>query len=143
LSGQIAQLELSVVFVDVQGSDAVVFEENPVFDCRCEDGLQLEVVFMGNRIELVIVAAGTADRQTHTQGTRRVDEVRERFDAVRILDLEQHVAVGTDRLKTRATLRLRIFGPQFVARDLFANKSVVRFVFVERFDDIVAVAPDV
>ena len=42
-----------------------------------------------------------------------------------------------------ATRACGIVGPEFVARDLLLHKAVVGLVFVERFDDVIAVAPGV
>src|SRR5438105_12685790 len=36
-----------------------------------------------------------------------------------------------------------IIRPNFVPRDLLAKETIIRFVFVERFDDVIAIAPDV
>ena len=89
----------------------------------------------------MIVAAGAADGEAEEDAAGGIDHVDTLFDQVDVFDLEEHVAVGADSVKAGAGAGFGVVGVEFVAGDLLPDEAVVRFVFVERLDDVVAVAP--
>ena len=101
-----------------------------------KDGLHRIVVPLRHRIELVVVAARTADRQPKKGGPRRVDHVRQ-F----VLPLHQgqvHIRALHDVIRPRHQESRSDVRPQRVARDVLFHELVIRLVLVERLDDVVA-----
>ena len=103
---------------------------------------------MGNRVKLVVVAAGTAQRQTENGLTERVDTVVGAVSLV-LADIDRRVHLlaqipetGTDN----RSIASRCVEPGIVDEitgDLLANKPGVGKVFVERCNDPVAIPPGV
>ena len=63
------------------------------------------------------------------------------LDEVEVFHFEEHVAVGAHAIEAGAGARFRVVGIEFVARDLFFGEAVVGLVVVERFDDVIPIAP--
>ena len=102
------------------------------------------VVALGDRVELVVVAAGAGDRQPEEGARGRldllVDHVQDELPAVLGvvgLAAEGEEAGRDDLLGPLAV----VLGREQVAGDLLADELVVRLVGVERGDHPVAVAP--
>ncbi len=110
-----------------------------------EDAVQGVVIAHRDGVELVIVAAGTAEGETENGLAERVDgvidsEVEVAGDVEAEAARDGEVAGGDDQL---APLFLRQLGRQDVAGDLLAEELVVGFIVVEGIDDVVAIAPGV
>src|SRR5207302_377201 len=100
----------------------IVLEKHPRLLGGLKDGLESVIVALRNRIEFVIVAAGAADAEAKKYRPRRVHPIDERLDAVDILDLVQHVAVGSDRVEASAGHRRRIVRIELVTADLLLHE---------------------
>jgi hypothetical protein len=92
----LAQPELARVGGDVIEARVVVFQKDAVVDGRREDRLHAIEIALRDRVELVVVAARATDGQSEEDLRGGVDVVGELLDTVEILDLEQHVAIGSD-----------------------------------------------
>ena len=107
-----------------------------------ENGLQTEVVPLGDRVVLVVMAIGAPDGQT--QG--HLAEGAHLIGSPHVL---QHLGIGVQRIgpfpqrpdRHGVLHGFGLFRPEFVAADLFHEETVVGLVFVQAADDIVAVAP--
>ncbi len=125
-----------------------------------EDGLHPEIVFLADGIELVVVAAGAGQGQTHEGRSRHVDPIGQTFVA-ELGGVQGGLADGGSKPVeagadagfqvshlcgpngVAGVVEVQVVGPQLVGRDLFLDEAVVRFVFVERLDHVVPVAPGV
>jgi hypothetical protein len=112
-----------------------------------EDAGQAVVVGRRDGIELVVVAAGTADRQAEEGPAHDVDlfihDVQPRLFLVRLgqrLGIDHEEASGHDPPRRQADV---IRGRQQVARQLLDNELIVGRVAVEGIDDVIAIAPGV
>ena len=112
-------------------------------DVRPEDGLQAVIIFLGDGIELVVVAARALDGEAQNSASDGGDHVVQILVAEFgiVFFAEAHLGViaqeaGGDQAVVG---HLR----QFVSRQLFAEESVVRLVLIERADDVIAIAPGV
>ena len=100
-------------------------------------------------IEFVVVAARAVDRDAHRRGDDLRDHVVEIAGAGGALEhvaLRLHLAHEIPRPggeKTRGDDRLRVIRRKHIARDLLAEKLVVRLVGIQRLDDVIAIAPGV
>ncbi len=120
---------------------------------RIQDRLEPVVILLGDRLELVVVAAGALDRQPQE---RRADDLSRPLehgvlvgaDLVRVaVALARAVLavaeeMGRDQLIDRFGRRARpaTAAGQLVAGQLLADDSVERPVGVERADDVIAIA---
>ena len=109
---------------------------------RREERLQAVVIFLENRIELVIVAACAlhAEAEENIRG-----HVRDVVQDVRPLPGHIAVVVFVNAVpeKRGAIARIRVAGEKFIARELLLHKAIVGLVAVERGDDVIAVMPRV
>ncbi len=107
-------------------------------------GLEPVVVFLRDRLELVVVAAGTADRQTEERRADDVGPLREHLVAAEgdlgIARVSPHRA---EPVEDRRGLALGIARLDLVAGDLLGQKPVERLVAVQAVDDVVAEPPRV
>ena len=113
-----------------------------------EDAGQGVVIVVADRVELVVVAAGTAQREAHHRAAQRVellvDDVHFHF---RFVDFGEHFR--TDGQKTRRDDPLvprRLIDSlrwKQVAGNLVDQKLIVRLVFVERIYNVIAIPPGV
>ena len=104
-----------------------------------KDGLQPIVVFLRNRIELVVVAAGTMGRETQEcrhRGHHHVIAIVRPGDVLVDRSLAQfdvtYIIPGAGGDETGRDHGLRIVAIEHVARQLFGDEPRVRLVFVER-----------
>ena len=108
-----------------------------------EDPVQPVVVVSRDGIELVVVAAGAAQRETEKRPPGRVDRVLERqvpkFIGRRGVAPRQRQITGRHDLFPVLRRRAGLLGRQQVARQLLADELVVRLVGVEGVDDVVAI----
>src|SRR5262245_42476275 len=130
--GQLAPL---LCFFSRRGENEIVFRAN-----SCKERLKFVVVFLQDRIELVIVTPGTSVGRPEKDRSDSVGDVIEDFlpslpqvsrvALVRVMPVEagRYKRVGTD-------------GPQLITRELLLHESVIGLVFVERFDHIVTITP--
>lgn len=105
-----------------------------------------ECVIIGhrNRIELVIVTAGTSDRRCEKRASGRIDllidKVREEF-----LLIFFPYRLHADRQESGCDNIIRPFfisrDRQQVASNLFTDEMIERFITIKRVDDIVPVPP--
>ena len=102
-----------------------------------EDAVQGVVVGGGDRVELVVVAAGAGDGQAEEALGRRVDALVDR-----VVVVVEALAHGDEAERGEARVVLGQVG-QAVGRELLDDELVVRLVGVERVDDVVAVGPGV
>ena len=109
---------------------------------RSEERLEPVIVLLKDRVELVVVAAGTADAQPEEDLAGDVGDVVEDVGP-----LPAHVAlvvlVGPQPEKAGGDLELGVVRIELVAGELLGEEAVVGLVGVERADDVVAVAPGV
>ena len=109
---------------------------------RREERLEPVIVLLQDRVELVVVAAGTADAQPEEDLARDVGDVIQDVGP-----LPAHVAlvvfVGAQPEVAGRHSQLGIVGIELVAGKLLGQEAVVGFVGVEGPDDIVAVTPGV
>ena len=101
---------------------------------------QAVVVLLSYRIDLMVVAARTVDRQAQESladgGQQIVELVVPRQQPVRrfvVPDAQPVKAGRNDRIGTRRR--------QFVARQLLADELIIRLVVVQRADDVIAISP--
>ncbi len=109
-----------------------------------EDARERVVVALGDRVDLVVVAAGAGDRQPEEGARGRldllVDHVQDELPAV--LGVVGLAAEGEEPGRDDLVGPLAVVvGRQQVAGDLLADELVVRLVGVERGDGPVAIAP--
>ena len=113
------------------------------FDIAEQRRLELVVVLLRNRIELVVVAPRAVDRQPERAFADRADDLVEVVVAPLgvVLLAEQDARSHAEK----AGGDQAVVGPavHLVAGDLLDQKPVVRLVLVERLDHVVAVAPRV
>ena len=109
-----------------------------------ENACQGVVIGLRNRIELVIVAAGTTDRQSQ-QGPRDhidllVDVVHLKADREPLIDVlhAERKKTGRDPLAVGSVVVRR---GQQVARDLFADELGERHIAMDGVDHVIAVPP--
>ena len=115
---------------------------DPIFDGNgvVEEAPEGVVIALQNRVELMVVAAGALHAGAEEDVTGGVGDVVEDIvplaagvAVVVFVDPVAKVAKGGERLG--------VAGEKFVARDLFLDEAVVRFVLVVGLDDVIAVAP--
>ena len=109
------------------------------------------IVTLAYGIVLVVVAAGTADREPEERRADRHEHVVGvieigLFAAGRFIVplVQPEESGGDDRIPPAVrpfTFRPALRGGPFVAGDLFEKKLVVRFVMLERTDHVVAIPP--
>ena len=105
-----------------------------------ECGGHAVVVFLGNRIKLVVVAAGALERQPQEGGAGRVHQVFEPL--VAILEVVVGLIVpGAHPQKPCGDHRLLIGVGHFVTSELTGHKPVEGHVAVERLHHPVAIPP--
>ena len=106
-----------------------------------EEAVETEVLLLGNRIKLVVVALGTAEGQAEEDGTEGVGAIDRIDHAVFIVDGSALAGgrVGAD--ETAGDLILQCRFRQQVTRQLADDKFVIRGVGIEEFDDTVAIRP--
>ena len=111
-----------------------------VADDPGEEGLQAEEIELRDRIELVIVALGTGQRDSEKRGGHVSRQIVER-----ILPGQQDVRgvalIGPHEQVARGDLGGRILGEEFIPGDLLGEELVVGEVAVEGLNDPVAVFP--
>jgi hypothetical protein len=105
------------------------------FGHRGEDAVERIVVGCGDRIELMVVAAGARDGQAEEALRRGVDAL---VDGV-VVVLEA-LADGDEAERGETRVVLGEVG-QAVGRELLDDELVVRLVGVEGVDDVIAVGP--
>src|SRR5262245_24298666 len=90
----------------------------------------------------MVVTARATIRQTHENGAGSVGDVVQNL-LTPLLEIARIALIGIVAMEAGGDARFRIVGPQFVTGDLLLYEAVVRLVFVERADHVVAVAPRV
>ena len=117
-------------------------QHDVVFLRRGQERLEAVVVFLRDRVELVIVAAGTADRQAEEHDRGRVGHLGQHFVAAEGDFLVAGVPPDrTEAVEAGRDLQFVAVGIDLVAGQLLQHEAVERLVVVERLDDVVAVAP--
>ena len=110
--------------------------------CTGEECLKLVIVGLRNWVELVVMAAGAADRQPQEHKPRRLGDVVERILAAQALIVQiNHVGVAS--IEPRGDEGPRIVRTNFVAGKLQADENVVRQIAVQGLDDPVSISPGV
>jgi len=107
----------------------------------------------------VVVTSGTTEREPHKGRSCCVGPISERLVAQAVGIEPRLVHQRTECVKTSAAssflksallvgrnvnslrVEVKITGPMLVAGDLLLNKAIVWLVVVERFDNVVAIAP--
>ena len=107
-----------------------------------EEGEELVILLLADRVVLVAVALGTAHRQSHPDLGGRVDAVLDGRDA-ELLVVGPTLVVGQGVAMECGRQELVLGGAgQQVAGQLLRGETVVGHVGVERVDHPVAIAPD-
>ena len=108
-----------------------------------EDGRQRIVILNGDRVELVVMAARAADGQAQDRSTQGLHHLVQPIGA-RLADGRGFLADrGGGHMRTCDEKTRRVSGAKLIARQLLADKPVVRQVFAESAHHIVAVDPRV
>jgi len=111
-----------------------------------EDAGQRVIVALRDRVELVVVAAGTAQGQAKEGPADLVDLLVDDVDAKLGLVGLDNREVAQDEKAGRHQAVTTFFGRgrrKEVAGELLADKGVERLVGLKRGDDVVAIAPGV
>src|SRR5262249_54253483 len=103
-----------------------------------EERLQSIIVFLKNRVVFVIVAARASDCRTEKDRAYGVGDVVQNL-LPPLPQVARVIFIGVMTVERRGDQRVRIVGPEFVARDLLFDEPVIGFVFVERLDQVIAV----
>ena len=90
---------------------------------RGEEGLEPVEVGLPDRVELVVVAPGAADRQPEEDQARRLGDVVQGVLPAEPLVVEVH-HVGVAAIEAGGDERGGVVGPDLVARELEARRSV-------------------
>ena len=105
-----------------------------------KEGFQTEIIFLQDRIELVIVASRAAETQPQKHLARGVSDIRQND-----LPLAAHIALVplVNRVPQirRGYENIRVPRIDFVPGDLLRQKLVVRFVAVKTLDHPVPIPP--
>ena len=115
-----------------------------------EDGLQVVVVLLSKRVELVVVALRTLDRQR----AKCVERITHDLIAVGVpSDLAIDLGFGdfdvpdeiprTGREEAQSQNAVAGAGEEHVTSDLFLREAGIGFVFIERSNDVVAIGPSI
>ena len=113
------------------------------FDRREEDRLHPVVVRLGNRVELVVVAARALQREAEHSLRGRGDHVVEVVEAVLGVVLLAKLDPRSGAQEPSRCLRVESDPVQLVAGELLHEEHVVGRVPVEGLDHVVAVPPGV
>ena len=105
-----------------------------------EECCQAIVVFLGNRIEHVVVAAGAAEREPEERRAGRADHFIH-FVPRRCILVIGLIVPDTQSIEARGDDRFGSGLVKFVAGQLLGDEPVVGLVGVKRIDDVIAVAP--
>ena len=115
-----------------------------VLICRREVSLELVVIFLTDRFQLVVVAAGAADRQSEE---RRANDIgafgQDLVAAQRDLRVPRVPAHGTQAVENRGGLAFGIVRPDLVAGDLLGEEAIKRLVAIQAGDYVVPKPPGV
>ena len=107
-----------------------------------EEGLKVVIVGLGNRVELMVVAAGAADRQAQEYQSGRLGDVVEGILPAQSLVVQvDHVGIAA--IEPGGDEGPGIVGPHLVAGELQADELVVGQVAIQRLDHPVAISPGV
>lgn len=105
-------------------------------------GLELEIIALGERLELMIMAAGAGQGEAGEDERGRIGHVVEGIVAA--LDLVGGIDhIRAEKIESGCDEGVMVAGEKFVAGELFKNEEVVRFVGVEGLDDIIAITPGI
>src|SRR5207249_9874906 len=110
---------------------------------RCgEKCLDPVIVFLPNGTELMVMAAGAADGDPKQPRADHIRHLHQNFIPVvsRIL-ITGVFAQRPETMEPGSHQHLVILGVYLVARELFADKLVVRLSFADRPDDVIAITP--
>ena len=97
---------------------------------------------MKNRIELMVVAAGAAIGEAEESRSHRIRDIVQNFLAA-LHQIASIALVGIVAIKTGRDPSPGIVREKLIAGDLFLNKTVVRLIFVERSNHVIAITPGV
>ena len=100
------------------------------------------VIGLGNRVDLVVVAAGAVHRHAEERLRRGRDVIVE-LVIDRLLAVGRFVVPEAEAIVTGGDDAVGIVGVHLVAGELLSDELVVRLVVVEALDDEIAETPDV
>ena len=109
-------------------------------------GIQSVVVFLSDRIELVVVTPRTSKRHAQKSFAGCANDFIQRVGAnlSRLCGiLISNVVIGSGDEKSGTHSHVRVVVTKYITRNVFADELVERFVFVDRANDIIAKRPDV
>jgi hypothetical protein len=109
----------------------------------CENRLHGEIIFLRNRIVLVIVTAGATKCQAEESRARRVGRVGQPFVLELIRDHGRLSQGGANAIQAGRQDCIAIRRPQFIPGYLFLNEAIKRLIGIERAYDVVPVSPGV
>src|SRR5688572_8534523 len=108
--------------------------------CRGEECLHAEVISLREWLELVVVTSRTAEGKAEKDRARGVSHVVEGVEpALGLIGGVHHV--WAKQIKAGRNQSGWLIREEFVSCELLANETVIRLVFVECADDIIAVTP--
>ena len=105
-----------------------------------EEGGELVIILLRNRIEHMVVAAGAAQRQSQKRRAGRAHDFIDFVPSGRLLVVGL-VVPNAETVKTGGDDRLVRRIGQFVARKLFQHEAVVRLVVIQGGNHVIAIAP--
>ena len=108
---------------------------------RIKEGEHLVVVLLGDGIEFVIVALGTAECEAKHRFAKRLDSIRIVVGEVLVWDGAAFVRYHVIALETRRDqVRFGVIGHE-IASKLFRQEVVIRLVVIEGLDHPIAPEP--
>ena len=105
---------------------------------RREECLKPVIVRLQDRVELVVVAAGAADRQAQEDLAGDIGHVVENL-LPPLFKNGSVVFVGPEAIEAGGNERLSIPGLQLITSELLTHKMVKRHVLIQRLDHVIAV----
>ncbi len=106
-----------------------------------EERKQPVVVLLGNRINLVVVATSTTNRETKKDLSGRAEDVVKVLET-RLLDVNRFILPDPQPIIPGGNLAIGGHRVQFIPGKLLGRKTVERLVTVEGPDHIITVSPD-
>ena len=101
------------------------------------------VILLQDRIEFVIVAAGTLNSHAQNSASQCFQHIIQIIPAPFRIVFFTEIYPGSGSQESGGNARLMSGVVELISRQLFGNKLVVRFVIVESSNDIIAIAPGV
>jgi hypothetical protein len=120
----------------------IVGRDRPLLHSRIEEGEQLIVFALGNRIVFVIMTPRAADGQPHPHRRRSLEAIGDILDPILLINHAGFPCHHVIAVEPGRDLLLRGGRGQQIPGELFDRKLIERHVAVECLDDPVTPGPD-